>query len=149
MRLYQAYCMKIHERLWQRLAACKRVFPLRYSETCSTFANYVLLRYKMLVLVVMECKRAHVIRVYELIFLLHTWRSTEYTAFVLDKSFLYQLYPWASVHWNENCRINVHLESLGGGVTSIETCTPSAINPMRTTCWLVRLVTKYWTNQRE
>ncbi len=33
---------------------------------------------KVLVLVVMECKRAHVIHVYELTFLLHTFRSTEY-----------------------------------------------------------------------
>ena len=45
-------------------AACKRVFPLRHSETRSTSANYLLLRYKVPILVVMECKRASVIHVH-------------------------------------------------------------------------------------
>ncbi len=54
--------------------------PFLNSDTRSTSANYLLLRYKVPVLVVMECKRASVFYVYELIFLflLHTSRSTEY-----------------------------------------------------------------------
>ena len=36
------YCIKICGRFWLRLAACKHVFPLRYSGTHSTSANYLL-----------------------------------------------------------------------------------------------------------
>ena len=41
--LYEAYCVKICARFWLCLAACKHVFPLRYSDTHSTSANYLLL----------------------------------------------------------------------------------------------------------
>ncbi len=57
----------------------KLVFPLRYSDMCSTSTNYFLLGYKRAVFVVMECKCTSVIYVYELIFLLHTSRPTECT----------------------------------------------------------------------
>ena len=46
MRPYHTYCVKICTRFLQRLAAYKRDFPLRYSDERSTFANYLLLRYK-------------------------------------------------------------------------------------------------------
>ncbi len=46
---------QMRARFWLLLAACKHIFPLRYSDTLSTFANYIL-DTKMLVLVVMECK---------------------------------------------------------------------------------------------
>ncbi len=61
---------------WQRL----NVFP-----HCVTLIRSLLSQIisysdtKVPVLVVMECKRANVIYVYELIFLLHTSRSTECT----------------------------------------------------------------------
>ena len=65
------HCVKISRRFWLRLAACKRIFPLRLSDTSTTSANYLLLRYtkdKVPVLVVMECKCASVLYLRELIF---------------------------------------------------------------------------------
>ncbi len=48
------------------------VFPLRYSDTVLLSQIISYSDTKVPVLVVMECKRANVIYVYELIFLLHT-----------------------------------------------------------------------------
>ena len=38
--------IKIHVRFWLRLAVCTHIFPLRYSDTRSTSANYLLRKYK-------------------------------------------------------------------------------------------------------
>ena len=41
-----SYVLRLRAQFWLQLAACKRVFSLRYSDTRSTFTNYLLLRYK-------------------------------------------------------------------------------------------------------
>ncbi len=81
-RPYHAYCVKIGTQFSLLLAACKHVFPLCYSDTRSTFANYLLLRYistGSCCYGMKVCKHDYV---YQMIYLLHTSRSTEYVSFL-------------------------------------------------------------------
>ena len=79
MRPYLAYCVKMHapfDCAWQRVNAfshCVTLIRVLLSQMISYSDT------KVPVLVLIECKCANVIYVYELIFLLHTSRSTECT----------------------------------------------------------------------
>ena len=93
--VYQAYWVKMHARFWLRLGVRKCVFPLRYSETHSLLQIISHSDTKVTALVVMEYKRASVLHVYEMIFLLHTSRSTGYKELILDQGWHTTYSAWS------------------------------------------------------